>query len=275
MIRLQSPSELRSSAPVGSVTLPSFWIHDPALRFVRAENKFRTHGITEQSRRHEYAVDALPPRAASEVRDSSLDPPSNERAVVRRLTDSEERRIRRLPSAEELGDRRPSRFLRRVEQLLDHRALSLDAAIVRELFLQRLPSHVRTILAVARQLPLAELAETTDSITESSPAPSINATHRATGVGDEIAQLRRAVERLSAQVADLRRRRSVSPRSRHPFHSARRSPSPHRRRSPGRPAPRPPNPDPCYHHRRFGADARKCRAPRARNRHQGNETASF
>ncbi|KAG0426494.1 hypothetical protein HPB47_026404 [Ixodes persulcatus] len=175
------------------LTLPKFWAEDPALWFVQVENKFRLHRITSQIRQYELLIDALPPQAATEVRDILL-------SLVSRLVASEQRRLQQLLSAEELGDRRPSQFLRHLQHLLGDKAASIDAAILRELFLQRLPPPVRVGLAVAHGLPLLELAELADRIMEVN-SPTIGATQRTSDLTSDIAELRKAMEKLTAEVA--------------------------------------------------------------------------
>ncbi|KAG0422516.1 hypothetical protein HPB47_001666, partial [Ixodes persulcatus] len=105
--------------------------------------------------------------------------------------------------AEELGDRRPTQFLRHLQHLLGDKASSLDAAILRELFLQRLPTAVRVGLAAAHRLTLAELAELADRMMEVA-GPTINAAQTAPDVTSELAQLRKDLQKLTIEVANLR-----------------------------------------------------------------------
>ncbi|KAG0438103.1 hypothetical protein HPB47_017145, partial [Ixodes persulcatus] len=158
-------------------------------------------------------IDALPPQAATEVRDILLSPLGDtpydtlKEALVSRLVASEQRRLQQLLSAEELGDRRPSQFLRHLQHLLGDKAASIDAAILRELFLQRLPPPVRVGLAVAHRLPLLELAKLADRIMEVN-SPTIGATQRTSDLTSDIAELRKAMEKLTAEVSELRRESS-------------------------------------------------------------------
>ena len=64
-----------------------------------------------------------------EVRDLIVDPPSVDpyaklkTELVRRTSDSEQKRLHKLLISEELGDRTPSQLLRRMQQLLGEKTL--------------------------------------------------------------------------------------------------------------------------------------------------------
>lgn len=260
------------TATVGAatvVTLPRFWAEDVVLWFLQVENKFRIHHISSQTRRYELLLDALPQEAASEVRDVLMLPLSTtpyddvKDALLSRLAVPEESRIQQLLSSEELGDRRPTQFLRHLQKLLGDKAATFDTAVLKELFLQRMPVTVRVGLAIMHSQPLPKLAELADRILETS-APTVAATHSGASSTD-IADLRSMMHNLTTEVAELRRKdqqRSSSPRSssfrgRRVFRR-RHSPAASRAASPssGRTAARP-----CYYHRRFGVAARKCEPP--------------
>lgn len=292
-------------AAVTAVQLPRFWADDPELWFLQVENQFSIHRITSQTRRYELLFQALPPSAISEVRDVLLAPRGDDpydflkKTLITRLVASEQRRLQQLLSAEEMGDRRPSQFLRHLQHLLGNKASTLDTAILRELFLQRLPASVRVALVSAHGLPLSELADLADKIMEAAVVPvatatminvtdrsptlvslasdiadlravlekstvtaAINATEHSpslTSLASDIAELRSAIRQLSCDVASLRHE-TLRPWPTHDRMSdSRRCPS----SSPARrssPLPRSSEPV-CSYHRRFGADARRCVSP--------------
>lgn len=87
---------------------------------------------------------------------------------MKRTSVSEQRRLRQLLSDVELGDRKPSQLLRRMRQLLGSR--KFDEALLRQLFLQRLPTHVQSILAASKDsVTLEDLAELADCILDIQP----------------------------------------------------------------------------------------------------------
>ena len=71
------------------------------------------------------------------------------------LSASKQRHIHQILTTEELGSRKPSHLLRRMQQLLrDTAGLNLNNSLLQELFLQRLPNQVQMVLASAEEMTL-------------------------------------------------------------------------------------------------------------------------
>ena len=197
-----------------SVKLPPFWPSDPEVWFVQVEAHFTTRRITAQKTRFDYVIASLSPEVATEVRDLILKPPEGtsysvlKEQLTKRTAASEQRRIQQLFNAEELGDRKPSQLLRHMQQLLSDRASVTDSTFLRELFLQRLPSNVRMVLAsTSATTSFEELAELADKIAEVA-APTIAATTTPPSSPQlltELQQLRTEVRQLKNSVRTLSR----------------------------------------------------------------------
>ncbi len=217
-----------------SLKLPPFWPRDPEVWFLQVEAQFSTRGITSQKTRFDYIVASLSPEIATEVRDLLLRPPAEQPYVVLKAeltkctTASKQQQLQELISGVELGDRKPTQVLRRMQQLLGDQLAGPDSAtFLKELFLQRLPANVRMVLACADPATeLGKLAEMADKILEVSattinhlkafprdprpktppPAPST-----------DVQELREEVARLTSLVQSLAttpHRRSYRPRYR-------------------------------------------------------------
>ena len=237
-----------------SLKLPPFWPADPNVWFSQVEAQFSTRSITAQQTKYDYVVASLSPEFATEVRDIILHVPDNpydtlKQQLIQRTCPPEQRRLQQVHHSLELGDRKPTQLLRRMRQLLGDSATAAEGPLIRELFLQRLPTNVRTVLASsAANKTLEEMAELMDKIVDIAP-PSVSAV-TPSGSMDS---LRAEVKQLTDLVSTLATR-SRSPGTRM------RSPSPGRRR----PRLRSPPPLPsatstrCWYHRRFGDRARNC-----------------
>ena len=84
--------------------------------------------------------------------------------IIRRTTPSEHRPFQQLLTAEYLGDQRPTQPLHHTQQLLGDRHATFNQSLLRELFLQRLPSHVRMILAANTELALPAAVDLADHL---------------------------------------------------------------------------------------------------------------
>ncbi|GFR00727.1 uncharacterized protein TNCT_71521 [Trichonephila clavata] len=89
--------------------------------------------------------------------------------LINRSGESSQQEIRKLLSGEELGSRKPSELLRNMKRRAE--SLNVDDKLMTELFLQRLPSSVQTILAAVSDLTLDKAADIADRIFKVSPSP--------------------------------------------------------------------------------------------------------
>ena len=273
-----------------SIKLPPFNTSDVPLWFAQVETAFDLQAISDPLIQFKVVVGALGPDIASEIRNIILNPPKeNPFATLKTELQnsyglSSRQRIGKLLSNEELGDRKPSAFLRQMLTLVDGPAKP-DETFLKTLFLQRLPANVQTILALAvDELSLEKLALQADRIMEvearngpsiahiSEPAPnSVNACNfvpmkskpemptstsqnEISQLTDLIKQLRTSVSSLAARHDKLEQsvRRGGGGRERDRSKSLQRSHSKPRDNSKF---------DTCWYHYKFGAKATKCDTP--------------
>ena len=168
-----SDREVRTVSAV-NMKLPPFWPSDPDVWFAQVEAQFSSRGITAQKTKYDYVVASLSPEFATEVRDLILNVPTQhydtlKQQLIARTAVPEQRRLQNLFHSVELGDRRPTQLLRRMQQLLGDSAAT-SGPLLRELFLQRLPPNVRMVLASSSDTKsLDKLATLADKVLDAAP----------------------------------------------------------------------------------------------------------
>ena len=239
-----------------NLKLPPFWPSDPDLWFVQVEAQFSTRGITSSSGLSLAQIcdpdpGPHPPHPRHDTVRHAQTPTHHPHRPPRTTAPPTVTQLHRVGRSETHATS-PS-----------HAAggtVEADAKLIRELFLQRLPSNVRMVLAsFGDTKPLEELAELGDNIIAAGP-PGVS--------GVTQPEPSREVEELRSELAQLRERVSTLSTS-----TRIRSPSPHRRLF--RPRSPPPHPTPtsmCWYHARFGDMARKCTPPCS---YSGNGKASL
>lgn len=106
-----------------SVRVPPFWPEDPQLLFVQLENQFEIARITSEDTKLSYMVCHLDAKYMRELRDILMNPPQTNKYLylkthlIKRLTASQQEMTCRLLEGEEMGNRKPSHFLRHLQEL--------------------------------------------------------------------------------------------------------------------------------------------------------------
>ncbi|XP_037930444.1 uncharacterized protein LOC119665228, partial [Teleopsis dalmanni] len=212
------------------------------LRICRAtiEAQFAVAAITSDITQFNTVVAAIESSVIADVSDAVLHPPETGRyanlkaCIIERYSESEQRKIQRLLSEVELGDRRPTQLLTELTALAKDK---VSDEFLKSLWLKRLPPQVRAILQ-ASNVALAELAKLADRICEAGDFQQIAvASASDCPAYSENAVILRRLEQIEQRLSrlDLRRSESVQSRS-----SSRR-----RRRTRSRPGS---HPDWCWYH---------------------------
>lgn len=255
----QSQLESREEILKVSVRVPPFWPEEPALWFAQVESQFVLSGITKDETKFYYLVAQLDHQYAVEVKDIITDPPATDKyqklksELIKRLSASQEKRIKQLLVHEELGDRKPSQFLRHLSSLAGP---SVSSDFLLTLWSSRLPQNIQTVIASQMDLGKDKLGELADKVYEIAPSmPQVASTSSAgTSFQNDMAQ---QISELTRQVAMLTSRLEKSERSR-----SRSRPSKHNRsRSRSRPRQPPADHPHCFYHFTYGAQAKKCKHP--------------
>lgn len=256
------------------VRIPPFWPEDPALWFAQLEGQFALSNITNDVTKFYYVTAQLDHRYAAEVKDVITSPPDTGRydklklELIKRLSASQEKKVTQLLTHEELGDRKPSQFLRHLQNLAGP---SVPKDFIKTIWTSRLPHSVQTIVVSQADLPLESLADLADRVQEIAPptcqVASTATCQAATSTPCQVAstepspsyeQIIRQISELSRQVASLS---SNMNRRAHKYNSRPRSRSASRQRSNSHSHSANNNSEYCWYHSTFGTKARKCVAP--------------
>lgn len=244
------------------VRVPPFWPEEPALWFAQVESQFTLSKITTDETKFCYLVSQLDHQYAAEVKDIITCPPQTDKylklksELIKRLSASQEKRVKQLIMHEELGDRKPSQFLRHMQSLAGP---TVAKDFLTTIWSSRLPQNIQTVIASQSDLPLDKLAELADKVHEIAPStPQVAASYRAAASSShddlyrQVCELTKQVAKLTAQMSSGdQRSRSQNRRN---YRSRSRSNS----RRPRQPPPDHPH---CFYHFTYGAEAVKCKQP--------------
>ncbi|PNF23930.1 hypothetical protein B7P43_G12411 [Cryptotermes secundus] len=182
--------------------LPPFWPERPAVWFAQAEAQFTLAGISSERIKFCHVISQLDYRYATEVVDIITSPPKGDpytllrTKLVRWLSLSPEQRIQQLLTADEIGDHKPSQFLRYLKSL----APDVSDDVIRSVWTSPLPRNVQSFLAGQNESNLEAAALCADRISDVEVQPALASVGQTTDNGtlqQEIADLSRQVAALS------------------------------------------------------------------------------
>lgn len=253
-----------SSAPpnnaisaVSEVKLSPFLEADPELWFVITEAHFTARQITSDKTKYFHTVSHLPGSIAMRVKDVIIAPYENgnydklKKELIAIFSESATEKFERLISNEPLGDMKPSQALHKIKALA---AGSVQDDFVKKLWLKRLPNTTRTVLAASSD-SLDNLAKMADSMWEVSDRSSISSIGHVNTVEKSLQLLQDQMNRLSKHVFssdDRKSRRDSTPHNQQNRTRSKSNKNAKEKES---------DDGVCWYHRKFNAQATKCRSP--------------
>lgn len=237
------------------IDLPTFIKDNVKLWLVQVEQRLAMYRVTSETSKYNYVSSSLPPEVALRVADFLFAPPEKEPytslrdRILREYEDTENARLTKLLEECELGDQKPTVFLRRLRQLANG---GVSDGFLLNLFMKRLPEQVRLILAVTGVADLDKAATAADKALEFATGTRNVSVVNTEKPESTISELQQQVAALTEAVKNFATS-STGRRSR----SRSRTPAKGRNRSQSRGK----QYETCWYHFKFGADAKKCRLP--------------
>lgn len=151
-----------------AVKLPPFWREQSELWFKSAEAQFVISGITSDETKYYTVVAAVESDVLAQVSDIIMNPPTTlkydsiKERIIERFADSEQKKLKRLLSEIELGDRSPSQLLMEMRKYAGDK---VSDEFLTTMWLNCLPQNARAILATLKD-GLDSLAKVAEKIIE-------------------------------------------------------------------------------------------------------------
>lgn len=240
------------ASPPVQIRIPPFWPEKPAIWFAQVEGQFAIMRITDNAERFYHILTSLDRQYAAEVEDVLTGPADYNKLkseLIKRLSVSRENKVKQLLMHEQLGDRKPSQFLRHLQHLAGP---GIPQDFLKTIWTSRLPTGMQPIIASQSSLSLDELAELADRVNDI----ATSAQYVAAASLSPLDELTRQVAELTKQVSALSAHANRRPRSRerrqqnHRDRSSSRRTQSNYRRHPV-----------CWYHHKHGSQAQKCIKP--------------
>ncbi|XP_046976503.1 uncharacterized protein LOC124542620 [Vanessa cardui] len=246
-------SQSKSRSDAECISLDASSCLQPALWFAQVEGQFALANITADATKFYYVTAQLDHVYAAEVKDINIAPPETNKyeklktELTKRLSASREKEVQQLLMHEELGDRKPSQFLRHLA------GPNIPEDFLKTIWTSRLPNSIQAVLAAQPTTPLATLAEVADRVNDIVPRTPVVAS-TSTSTQNTLDHMANMISELTKQVQALTTHASRKPR---PMSRGRdeRKRSSSRSHSSYRKYPI------CWYHAKFGTTAKKCVKP--------------
>ena len=249
-----------------SIKIPPVWPADMKAWFTVIEAQFSCLGITKELTKFYHLVGALTPELASRFSHATTTTGETPYTTLREAMLSEMRNsdlanVDFLLNNIEIGDRKPSALLHHLRSICSD--LGLNDRFIKALFIKKLPPTIRTVVAIAEDVPLTQLAKMADRVAEADAQQTYIAAfaRQPSQERKEITnpawheEMQRLVHQmetnLRAEFQGRNRQRSPNSYSRNPSPSRRSNRAPLKDAADGL----------CWYHTNFGPNARHCRSP--------------
>lgn len=156
-----------------------FWAHAPTMWFRQMENSFALANITRELTKFRHVLANLEWNQIKEVEDiidkeyTSNDTPYSllKERLIARLSNSENHDIKQMLEKEQLGDRKPSQYLRELQRLARN---TVGVGFLKTLWISRLPEKFQTVLATQpSDASLERLGELADAVFDIVPSQEV------------------------------------------------------------------------------------------------------
>ncbi|XP_066589320.1 uncharacterized protein [Prorops nasuta] len=238
--------------------LPAFMAEAPDIWFCIIEAEFAAGRITSDETKYLAVLRALDGNTLKLLTDVLRNPPEKgkyenlKNTILNRLVDSRSKQVDKLLRNLALGDKKPSMLLREMKELAKG---EISAEILHQLWLERLPVHIRPHLLPSTKMSSEGIAEMADRLIEVFNTSYIMAASSPSGQqsSDKLEQKLNDMQTLilncMQEIKELKLHRQPSEVRDNNGNSSR---SRSRTRTPSR------SKDICFYHERFGRQAKRC-----------------
>ncbi|XP_066591906.1 uncharacterized protein [Prorops nasuta] len=238
--------------------LPSFMQEAPDIWFIVAEAEFVSSRVTKDQTKYLAVIRALDVGTLKQITDILKNPPEKnlyenlKTVILQRLLDSRVKQVDQLLKNLVLGDRKPSQLLREMKVLAKG---EIGKEILHQLWLERLPAHIRPHLLTSNNMDLEAVAEMADRLVEAFSSSYVMATtsskpHATSneGLAKQLQDMQALLLTCMQEIKEIKGQGAQTesrPGSGRPHRSRSRTKSPARTKNL------------CYYHERFGKQAQK------------------
>lgn len=159
--------------------VPNFFKDKPELWFILLEAEFNASKTRNDETKYYSVIRALDPETLQLVTDVLHNPPAIDKykcikeTLIKRTSVSREKQIHQLLKQMDLADKKPTQLLREMRELAGD---SVSDDMLHQLWLDRMPHHIKPILVASPNLNLNAVAEVADRVTDITRSSYVMAT---------------------------------------------------------------------------------------------------